>query len=552
MDIKHSNTVSVIKGIYKGYEGELRDICKEKYVISIMNKNIVFSVDSIFFMDIRYESQDKNGYIHVVSIKNNVITGYFKNDIGKFPIESITIGTDDKNIKQNYTNKYIEIKKDEEMYVSDDSDDDKTFVNSYNDLNQSEIDISEMEANDKLLLVKITDIMDKLSVNMSKINPYKVINIFNTVLNYISVKCSEKNKNNQSNIKLDNDIILCNIIIFELMKTMDVLNLYINYQGNNGFQKYFNMIKDKLISCNVCDFGLSNFNIQNCQKYFKLKFMVNPHENKFYEIAYNIFRYIKYVMPVYSKSVMPFEFSHDEMYIPLGNYNKNQLYCEKTSIVKDTIKQENMALMDDLNSKLRVAEANNNIDMINQLKSKLKETTKKVKKTIDIKKVYPVHSFEDYYTLYLNEINIKLNKATKNVDTSNIKTYKYIAEHLTNINVNDDIVNEHRENLKNNYFSMFSNNLLKQDKITKKKYFNTDGSVNMDKYNEHFYTCLKQIQRQLNAENRKNIVNNERMFLQQMKNININGDNEVNSDIDEILDDYCETNSLFGDDSDVE
>jgi hypothetical protein len=551
MDIKHSNTVSVIKGIYKGYEGELRDICKEKYVVNIMNKNIVFNVDSIFFMDIRYESKDKNGYIHVVSIKNNVITGYFKNDIGRFPIESITIGVDDKNIKQNYTNKYIEIKKDEEMYVSDDSDDDKTFVNSYNDMNQTEIDASEMEANDKNLFVKIVDIMEKLSVNMSNINPYKVINNYNSINNNITNKCSEKR--NENNIKLDNDIILCNMIVFELMRSVDVLKLYIDYKGTNGFQKYFNMLKDKLIThINVCDFELSRFNVQNCQKYFKLQFM-KPHKNKFYEIVYNIFRYIKYVMPIYSEYVLPFELSNDEKYIPLGNYNKNQLYFEKISVVNDVIKQENLALIDDLNSKLRIAEANNNIDMINQLKSKLKETTKKAKKTIEIKKIYPIYTFEDYYTFYMNEMNQKLNKAVKNCETNNIKTLKYIIEHFTNINVNDTIMNEHREIFKNNYLSMFSNNLLKQDKITKKKYYNMDGSINMDKYNDHFYNSLKQIKKQLDAEKRKVVVNNDRMLMLQMKTITIN--NDTNKDTtDEILDEYCndDMESLFGHDSDNE
>lgn len=543
MDIKHSNTVSIIKGIYKGYDGELRDICKEKYVINIMNKNIVFNVDSIFFMDIRYESKDKNGYIHVVSIKNNIINGYFKNDIGKFPIESMLISVNDKNIKQNYTNRYIEIKKDEEIYVSDNGydgdNDDKTFVNSYNTINQTEIDTTEMEANDKNLFVKIVDIMEKLAVNISNINPYKVINNFN----YLN-KCVEKS--NENNIKLDNDIILCNIIIFELMKTIDILKLYIDYKGTNGFQKYFNMLKDKMIThINVCDFELSRFNVQNCQKYFKLQFM-KPHKNKFYEIVYNIFRYIKYVMPIYSEYVMPFELSDNEKYIPLGNYNKNQLYFEKISVVNDVIKQENLALIDDLNAKLRIAEANNNIDMINQLKSKLKETTKKAKKTIEIKKIYPIHNFEDYYTFYMNEINIKLNKAIKNCDTNNIKTYKFIIEHFTNINVNDDIVNEHREVFKKNYFSIFSNNLLKQDKNTKKKYYNIDGCINMEKYNDHFYNSLNQMKKQLDAEKRKNMINDERMLLQQMKNININNNTNI---IDDIHDDI---DSLFGDNSDDE
>lgn len=529
MDVKHSNSVCVIKGVYKGYLGEFKNVCNKKYIIGIESRNIPFDVDTVFFMDIRYESNEKSGYIQIISTKNDIIDGYFKNDIGKFPIERISLNANDKNIKKNFVNTFVELKyNNDESYVNEVSDE-ITYVNSYNDFNHVEIDESEFTANDKSIYVKIKNIMDILLVNINNINIYKVINNYNYVIHVIK----EKSIIDKNFINLDNDIILYNIIVFELMKAIDVLELYIQYDGVNGFQKYFNMIKNKFIKrVNNYDLLLSKFNVENLLKNLKVQFM-KPHKDKLYEICFNVFKYIKYVMPVYSGCLMPFELSEREMYIPLGKFNENKFYFETSTCISDVMREEILESIEELKSKIKIAEANNNVDMLNGLHKKLKEISKKIKKTVNTKKMYPCHTFEDCFYSSLNDLNIKLNKFTKNKDSNNIMMYKYIIDNFADVNCNDVCVNKYREILKNNYFSICSN------------------MSNME-YDKHFNKCMIDISRQINIEKMKYNRNNDRNLLVQMKTMKLNKNSSNDMDVcTSDNDNDNDTSSLFGDVNDI-
>lgn len=549
MDIVHSKSVLVTKGMYKGYFGEARNFVNKKYIVNVMNKDIAIPFDFIFFMDMRYESNDKKGFIQIVSIKNNTLTGLFKNDIVSCPIEQIILNRDDKNIKENFVNKFVEKNhQEEEMFIEEEE---CNFVNSYNNIEHTEMDDSEMEANDKMIYVKISDIMKKLIVHEKMISYYKVINHYNFIMDCYSKNIIE------NRVKLDCDIILCNIIFFELMKSMDISILYSEYKGTNGFQKYFNMLKDKLIyHINDCDFELSKFNVSNLQKYFGMQFM-KPHKNKLYEICYNIFRYIKHMIPMYNANVMPFQLTEEEKYIPLGNHMKNKLYFDSSSSINEVIKQENMNSIEELKNKIKIAEATNNIDLLQQLQSKLKEANKKIKKTYNSKKISLCKNFDDCFYNYIDTLKMKLDNAIKINHKDNIKSYKFVIEHLSNTNVNDVLIKKHRDILKNNYASIYETNMIKEkafksneykhfkDKYNKwyNTYFDAADQINNDIFEKHFYNKLKNIERQIANEKQKMIINNERQLLQQMKNVNINNDeNNDNIENDNDID-----NDMFGD-----
>lgn len=555
MDIMHSKSVFIIKGIYKGYFGETKNIVNKKYIINIMNKDIAFDFDFIFFMDMRYESQDKKGFIQIVSIKNNVLTGLFKNDIVSCPIEKIILNRDDVNIKKNFVNKFVEthVDQDDEMFIEE-----KSYVNSYNDMNHTEIDESKLNSNDKLIYTKISDIMKKLVIHEKMISYYKVINNYNYLMNFYP------KKNIENQIKLDIDIILCNIIFFELMKTMDVSILYSKYEGTNGFQKYFKMLKDILIThINDCDFKLSKFNVENLQKYFGIQF-IKPHTNKLYEICYNIFRYIKHVIPMYSGNIMPFQLSEQEKFIPLGNHMKNKIYFDSSSSISETMKQETISSIEELKKKIKIAETMNNIDLVQQLKLKLKETSKKIKRTYTTKKVSLCNNFDDCFYSYTDTLKMKLNSAIQLNNRDNIQIYKYVIDHLSNENINDELIQRHREILKNNYFSIYEINMSKEKAFKMNEYkhlqnkyhkwYNMYFDTTTDKvdtavFEKHFYNKLNNIQKQIANEKQKTIINNERDLLLQMKNVSVNNKNNIDDEIS--IDNNtinCDINDdLFGD-----
>lgn len=557
----HSSSVVIIKGYYKGNIGEVKNISNNKYIIQMDYKTTSFNFDSLFFNDIRYESGDKKGYIQIISIEKDILNGMFMNDDGNVAIEKIVLNMEDKNIKKNYVNKYVKMNDDVDIFIAEPQ---AEYMNSYDDFNHMGIDESQLSASDKVLYNNIKSTLDVLSINENCLNFYTVINNYNFI-----ISCCSKKLKNVGLGKIDTDIILNHIIIFELMKNVniDIYALYSNYaNAKQGIKSYFNMLRDKFVGVVNKD---TKFSVVNCIKYFGVSYMkscVTKNHDKdeimfliTNEILFNTFMYIKSKIPSYSDIVMPNASNKIEL-IPIGRYNKNIYVQSEYSCVKyDSIR--------DLNEKINIAQENNEVDLVKRLKNQiLKEESKKSKYSLTTKKISKCYTVMDCFDKVMTTLITKLNTATKENHFEKIILYKFVINNFLNMEVIDDsTLNKYREIFKNEYLIIYTNNLLKEKDEIKHynkwdvKYFNDDLSVNMDEFYKHFQSCLNDIKLQIDIKKQNNNFDKTRMNLQedknilkQMKNINLNGKKTIDTDMDtDMYTDMEIVDDMFGDVSDL-
>ena len=549
----HSSSVVIIKGYYKGNIGEVKNISNNKYIIQMDFKTTSFDFESLFFNDIRYESGDKKGYIQIISIEKDVLNGMFMNDDGNAPIEKIVLNMEDKNIKKNYVNKYFKLNDDVDIFIAEPE---AEYMNSYDDFNHMGVDESNLSASDKVLYNNIKSTLDVLCINEKCINFYTVINHYNFI-----ISCCSKKLKNVGLGKMDSDIILNHIIIFELVKNVniDIYSLYSNYANTKqGIKSYFNMLRDKD----------TKFSVVNCFKYFGVSFMksyvTKTHDKDeimlltMNEVLFNTFMYIKSKIAIYRDIVMP-NVSNKIDLIPIGKHNKNiYVQTEYSSVKYDSIK--------DLNEKIIIAQENNEVDLVKRLKNQiLKEEGKKSKNSFTTKKILKCNTILDCFDKVMTTLNTKLNAAKKENHFEKIILYKFVIENFLNMEVLDDItLNKYREIFKNEYLVIYTNNLLKEkhEKIKNYnnwhiKYFNDDLSVNMDEFYKHFQACLNDIKLQIDIKKQNNDFDKIRMNLQednnllrQMKGIKLNGEKTFDND-NYIDNDVMKCDDMFGDVSDL-
>lgn len=545
---KQNNMYEIYSGDYQGVIGKLIEVNQKipnELSINLIgyNKIITLTPSQFLYMDLRYELPDKQGFIQINYITdNNIINGIFINDADN-SIENITLNLNDKNvIKSHFTfneknksqkllddelsDNFVDENESNESNMNDDEDDeennDKDYSSEMNEgentydleydssentenmidyvhkKDSSEYIFDKLSSNDQETLKKIMTIMDNLSVNRSQIDINKTINYYNLIINSI-----EKIDNTVNS--LDNELILYNIMMILLSKTIDISEFYKENKGNTAFLQYVNMfINKKFFTINKIDVSLSKFNKENFTNKFKLK--SSKTKNDFYDICYNINQYIKFILPEFSD--FEFHLYNKSLFSPVSV--SKQFKQQEIIPVVSSKKTESDLEIKELEKKLKIAEAANNVEQIKKISEELEKIqSKKTKSITTIKPPQPYNDLNDYYFAFMDNLKNKLENAKKKNNTKVVIMYENIINNFLNLSIQDEKVNEYRTEFKNFYMNnIYHANLLKE-MISKKKefknlpqkydlwykkYFVDDDHVNMEQFNIHFERQIKSLQ----------------------------------------------------------